>query len=147
MSVFEGFKKPSKKKCCVPGCNDQDSSRFCFPRKMELDSVQIWLQAIAKLFNLPFKTLYQNHVCSRHFRSNQLQYGTRRGIEPNAVASLFLPKSSKGMYMTAIRTIILNIVVAFRIFYSDLRFFFLERIVCLNIYAGKKIYYFYYQEK
>lgn len=92
-------KRPPKKKCCVPGCNDRVSSRFRFPRRNETDMVQLWLKAINNedLYNLPFEKLYQNNVvCARHFYTDELQHGFRRGLKRTAVPSLFLHTPHQG---------------------------------------------------
>lgn len=92
-------KRPSKKKCCVPGCTDKDSSRFRFPNKKEMDKVALWLEAIncPRLFNFSFDKLYINCVvCAQHFPEDQLLHGTRRGVKTTAVPSLNLPPRNQG---------------------------------------------------
>lgn len=92
-----GEKRPSKKKCCVPGCFDKDSSRFRFPNKNNKYLVDVWLKKInnPKLLVMPFDILYQNCVvCERHFLPEQRQHGTRRGLTPDAVPVLFLSNDS-----------------------------------------------------
>jgi len=103
MSLFLGEKQPSKKKCCVPGCNDKYSSRFRFPNKNQQYLVSEWLKRInnPKLNSMSFDKLYQDCVvCARHFLPEQLQFGCRRGIKPNAIPILFLNEGKRAHYFT-----------------------------------------------
>ncbi|KAJ8914061.1 hypothetical protein NQ315_017582, partial [Exocentrus adspersus] len=95
MSIFFGEKRPAKKKCCVPGCDDKDSSRFRFPNKNQQYLVSQWLQRInnVKLNTMPFEKLYINCVvCARHFLAEQLQFGCRRGLSQMLYHFYFLTK-------------------------------------------------------
>jgi hypothetical protein len=85
------YQKRKTKKCCVPGCTDNISTRHRFPKDPEL--FQEWKNnvnnpalkdlSVTKVYNLYY-------ICNRHFSKNCLVVGTKRGLTRTAVPTLHL---------------------------------------------------------
>jgi general transcription factor IIIA len=89
------YQKRKTKKCCVPGCTDNISTRHRFPKDPEL--FQEWKNnvnnpalkdlSVTKVYNLYY-------ICNRHFSKNCLVVGTKRGLTRTAVPTLHLGEGS-----------------------------------------------------
>lgn len=86
ISVPSAVGKPIAK-CCVKNCK-VDASNKLLPFPSQLPQKELFAKAVLNTPSVNFREMNFRHICTRHFRREDLVNGT--AYKPNAVPTLYL---------------------------------------------------------